>query len=51
VLNYSYRNDLALDRRDIAGNAAMAGLEVVRNGETPFQHWDGVLFQLRKPAS
>jgi SAM-dependent methyltransferase len=51
VLNYSYRNDLALDRKDIAGNAAIAGLEVIRKGETPFRHWDGVLFQLRKPAS
>jgi SAM-dependent methyltransferase len=48
ILNYSYRGDLDLDRRDIAGKAEALGLRVERNGMRAFKLWDGVAFQLSK---
>jgi ubiquinone/menaquinone biosynthesis C-methylase UbiE len=48
ILNFSYRGALDQDRQDVAGLAAQAGLEVLRNGTRAFSLWDGVAFQLRK---
>jgi SAM-dependent methyltransferase len=47
IFNYSYRGDLAADRRDIAALAHAHGLGVLVNGERRLRTWDGVLFHLR----
>lgn len=49
IFNYSYRGDLDRDRRDVAGEAAAAGLAVVRHGTADLTTWDGRTFLLRKP--
>jgi ubiquinone/menaquinone biosynthesis C-methylase UbiE len=51
VLNYSYRDDIELDRAEIAGFAATAGLEVIVNGVAPFEMWDARAFLLAKPGA
>ncbi len=48
IVNFSYRGDLAADRRDAAALAARHGLELVVAGEQPFAHWDGAVFHLRR---
>lgn len=47
VFNWSYRDDPAADRREVAELAARAGLELVACGTRPFTMWDGVAFHLR----
>ena len=49
IFNYSYRGDLAIDRADVAGQAAAAGLRVLRNGTRDLSLWDGTSFLLRAP--
>jgi ubiquinone/menaquinone biosynthesis C-methylase UbiE len=51
ILNYSYRNDIELDRAEIAGFSAAAGLEFVVNGVAPFETWDATAFLLAKPGA
>ncbi len=48
IFNFSYRGDLALDRRDMMRLAQRAGLAVMRNGSRDCVHWDGLAFHLRK---
>jgi SAM-dependent methyltransferase len=50
IFNYSYREDLALDRADVARLATRNGLVVERNGARDFSLWDGASFLLRRPA-
>ncbi|HEY3911126.1 MAG TPA: class I SAM-dependent methyltransferase [Stellaceae bacterium] len=50
IFNYSYRDDLAADRTDIAANAAAAGLHVRRNGTSDLSLWDGTSFLLSSPS-
>jgi ubiquinone/menaquinone biosynthesis C-methylase UbiE len=50
VLNFSYRNDAAEDRVDVASLASQSGFEVIVNGETPFDLWNGSAFRLRAGA-
>lgn len=48
VFNYSYRGDIAADRRDVFALASACGFDVLVNGESRLRTWDGVLFHLRK---
>jgi predicted TPR repeat methyltransferase len=48
ILNYSYRDDLPADRREVREQAAASGFEVVLDGEAVFALWDGVAWRLRK---
>ncbi len=48
VLNLSYRNDPAADRRDAADWAAAHGFTLGVAGEAPFTVWDGTAFVLRR---
>ncbi len=48
VLNLSYRDDIAADRRDAKRFAAEAGFSVLRNGTQEFRLWDGLTFHLRR---
>lgn len=50
ILNYSYRGAPEADRADVEAGALANGLTLVRAGERPFALWDGVAFQLAKPA-
>jgi SAM-dependent methyltransferase len=50
ILNFSYRGDLDLDRRDVRRLADAAGLSVLRNGAMDLRIWDGATFHLRKSA-
>lgn len=49
ILNYSYRGDPALDRREVASHFAGAGLVPRRTGRAEFAHWDGVTFLGTRP--
>jgi len=49
LLNLSYRDDVAADRREHARLCLDHGFELVANGEQPFKLWDGVAFRARKP--
>jgi SAM-dependent methyltransferase len=46
ILNFSYRGDLAADRRDVARLAAASGLAVRFCGVRAFTLWDGAAFLL-----
>jgi SAM-dependent methyltransferase len=48
VLNYSYSGDDDADGREVRELASGNGLEMVVDGERPFQLWDGVGFCLKK---
>lgn len=48
VLNFSYRDDLAADRRDVAHLAQTHGLSVQVGGSSPLSLWDAVAFRLIK---
>ncbi|MDB4971134.1 MAG: hypothetical protein JWN44_6823 [Myxococcales bacterium] len=48
LLNFSYHDDLARDRRDIAQLADAHGFAVETDGELPFHLWDGAAWRLRK---
>jgi cyclopropane fatty-acyl-phospholipid synthase-like methyltransferase len=47
LLNYSYRDDLARDRDDVAVLSARHGFSPRLLGERPFSLWDGAVFLLR----
>lgn len=49
IINYSYRRDDDLDRRDLARLARDSGLAMRRNGARDFELWDGLAFELVKP--
>ncbi|HZU89857.1 MAG TPA: class I SAM-dependent methyltransferase [Stellaceae bacterium] len=46
ILNFSYRGDVAADRRDVARLAASNGFAVRLCGARPFALWDGAAFLL-----
>jgi SAM-dependent methyltransferase len=48
IMNFSYRDDPELDKRDVARVAATVGLDVVDHGLLPFRLWDGMVFLLRR---
>ena len=50
ILNFSYRGDVAADRRDIERLAAFSDLDVDRAGTRDFAIWDGLTFLLSRPA-
>lgn len=47
VFNYSYRDDLHADRRDVRRLAALYGFDVAVDGEREFELWDGLTWLLR----
>jgi len=51
LLNFSYRDDLARDQRDVAALALRHGFVVELSGERPFLLWDGAVFLLRAADS
>lgn len=51
LLNFSYRDDLARDQRDVAALASRHGFVVELSGERPFLLWDGAVFLLRAADS
>jgi SAM-dependent methyltransferase len=48
VLNFSYRGDLARDRRDVEALAEASGFDVRVNGAAPFRLWNAPAFRLTK---
>jgi SAM-dependent methyltransferase len=48
VLNFSYRDDAALDVADVRQLAAAIGFEVVEEGARPFTLWDASAWRLRR---
>ncbi len=50
VLDFSYRQDDARDRADVASLARASGLDVVLDGVRPFRLWNGAAYRLRKSA-
>lgn len=48
MLNYSYRNDPALDAHETARLAMECGLSIIRNGTRDFVFWDGRTYLMRK---
>jgi SAM-dependent methyltransferase len=50
LLNFSYRDDLEADRRDLAALAARHCFAVELDGESPFRLWNGVAFVLGRLA-
>jgi SAM-dependent methyltransferase len=51
LLNFSYRDDLARDQRDVEVLAQRHGFVVELCGERPFSLWDGAVFLLRATDS
>ncbi|MEY4508900.1 MAG: hypothetical protein RLZZ450_1022 [Pseudomonadota bacterium] len=51
LLNFSYRDDLARDRREVLALAQRHGFVVELAGERPFLLWDGAVFLLRATDS
>lgn len=47
IFNYSYRDDIEADRRDVAHLASANSFEILVNGERPFSVWDGTAWRLR----
>ncbi|MFY9820244.1 MAG: methyltransferase domain-containing protein [Thermoanaerobaculia bacterium] len=48
IFNYSYRDTLKADRRDVHRLAHAAELNVMVAGSQPFKFWDGIAFRMRK---
>jgi SAM-dependent methyltransferase len=48
LFNFSYRDSLAADRRDVRRLAHAAGFQVMVGGSQPFEFWDGIAFRMRK---
>ena len=48
IFNYSYRDDLEGDKRDVNRLARAAGLAVMVSGGQPFKFWDGIAFRMRR---
>jgi ubiquinone/menaquinone biosynthesis C-methylase UbiE len=51
ILNYSYRDDPAIDAQEIARLAAECGLSIIRNGTRDFALWDARAYVMRKPRT
>jgi SAM-dependent methyltransferase len=49
ILNYSYRGDINLDRREVAASAEQAGFAATEEPAPAFRYWDGSVFLLRMP--
>ncbi len=48
ILNFSYRDDIAADRRDFERLCRAWGFEVLAAAQRPFKMWDGIAFRARK---
>jgi predicted TPR repeat methyltransferase len=48
VLNFSYRGDLALDRREVGVLCRTYGFDVVVDGEAPFSLWNAAAFRMKR---
>jgi len=48
IFNYSYRDTLKADKRDVHRLAHAAELNVMVAGSQPFKFWDGIAFRMRK---
>ncbi len=48
IFNYSYRDTLKADIRDVHRHARAAELNVTVAGSQPFTFWDGIAFRMRK---
>jgi SAM-dependent methyltransferase len=48
ILNYSYRNDPAMDAHEIARLATECDLSIIRNGTRDFTLWDARTYLMRK---
>ena len=48
IFNYSYRDTLKADKRDVHRLAHAAGLNVMVAGSQPFTFWDGIAFRMRR---
>jgi SAM-dependent methyltransferase len=48
IFNFSYRDDIAADRREFEARCRDGGFELLTAGEQPFKIWDGVAFRARK---
>lgn len=48
IVNYSYRGDLDLDRRELGIFAERENLQICRNGTRDLSLWDGRAFLFRK---
>jgi len=51
VLNFSYRDDIELDRRDIAALAQQHAFDARENGAAPFSLWNARAFWLVRHPS
>jgi SAM-dependent methyltransferase len=49
ILNYSYRDDPAIDAHEVARLAAECGLSIIRNGTRDFTLWDARTYLMRMP--
>lgn len=50
VLNYTYRDDVKEDRRELSRLCAESGFELLIAGRQPLKLWDAMLFHARKLA-
>lgn len=50
ILNYSYREDVNEDRRELARLCASCGFELLANGDQPLRMWDAYLFHARRKS-
>jgi SAM-dependent methyltransferase len=48
LFNYSYRDTLKADQRDVHRLSHLAELNVMVAGSQPFKFWDGIAFRMRK---
>jgi SAM-dependent methyltransferase len=48
ILNFSYRDDPAVDRSEVRKRCRTAGFDLVVAGAEPFKLWDGMAFHGRK---
>lgn len=51
ILNYSYRAQQQIDVSDIDRLAHAHGMSIVVGGDSPFTHWDGIAFLLRRDGA
>lgn len=48
ILNYSYRDNVQSDRREVRRLCESCGLELLADGEQPLRLWDAILFHARR---
>jgi predicted TPR repeat methyltransferase len=51
ILNFSYRADGTLDRRDVESLSRSHGFEMMVSGETPLPLWNAPAFRMRKSTA